>query len=93
MQSSVGAAAYDSVRIILPYRQRRNPLRDCSMAEKGGVTKGLVGATVTPMIRRYEDKIAVSNVRFEFLFSAGVGKSPEIHIITLPCYLLRYGNY
>ncbi len=53
------------------------------MAEKGLVTKGLNGATVPQCKGDMRIRLSLANVRFQFLFFAGMGNSPETHVTTL----------
>lgn len=84
-------AAHGSVRNNLPYRLRRNPLREQRMAEKGIVTKGL-RCDCFLMLRRYEDKIGFIECKVPVPVFCRCGKSPETHVITLSRHLSRRDN-
>ena len=86
-----GTAAHGSVRNNLPYRLRRNPLREQRMAEKGIVTKGL-RCDCFLMLRRYEDKIGFIECKVPVPVFCRYGKSPETHVITLSRHLSRRDN-
>ena len=86
-----GTAAHGSVRNNLPYRLRRNPLREQRMAEKGIVTKGL-RCDCFLMLRRYEDKIGFIECKVPVPVFCRCGKSPETHVITLSRHLSRRDN-
>lgn len=75
----------------LPYRLRRNPLREQRMAEKGIVTKGL-RCDCFLMLRRYEDKIGFIECKVPVPVFCRCGKSPETHVITLSRHLSRRDN-